>query len=315
MICENTHKYLLSIIIPVYNVEKYLERCVNSVLSQSNDNMEIILIDDGSTDLSGYICDGFSKTYKNIKVIHKENGGLSSARNDGIIHSNGEYVFFLDSDDSVCDGFIEAISSKIQDFEYDIVEFGVVMEKEYGVIQPLISNNEYEISPYESIERILRNERGNQVCFKVYRKRLFDFVRFPEKKRYEDISTTYKLILLAQKILVLETQYYAYNITNQTSITKNMSIDSIRDMFDAVNNMCSDLENETMIDYKLIRNYKNNMYIYMYIKLLQGGNLGTDLHKEIKQYLDSCIVDAKYVRYYSLKKLLFYKVMHILGRM
>ena len=94
-----------------------------------------------------------------------------------------------------------------------------------------------------------------------------------------------------------------------------MSLKSIGDMLDAVNEMCYMLEKEPEIDYRLIRNYKNNMYIYMYIKLLQGGNMNTDLRYEIKKYLDASIIDVECIRYYSLKKLLFYKTMHLFGRM
>ena len=111
---------LISIIIPVYNVEKYLKKCINSVINQSHKNLEIILIDDGSTDKSGIILDEYAKIDERIKVYHKKNGGLSSARNYGIKRSNGNYICFIDSDDFISKYMIENLLNNLLKTQSDI---------------------------------------------------------------------------------------------------------------------------------------------------------------------------------------------------
>ena len=114
------HKCLISIIVPVYNVESYLERCVNSIINQTYHNLEIILVDDGSPDGSGDLCDKLAKNDDRITVYHKKNGGLSDARNYGVQNANGEYITFIDSDDFVAKDYIEHLYSMIQEFNADI---------------------------------------------------------------------------------------------------------------------------------------------------------------------------------------------------
>ncbi|HEM5188819.1 TPA: glycosyltransferase, partial [Streptococcus suis] len=116
-------KILLSVIIPVYQVEKYLKRCIDSVLAQKFIDYEIILVDDGSTDSSPEICDEYSIEHPHISVIHKENGGLSDARNVGIKHAVGEYIFFLDSDDWISPTMFESLKEIISSKKHDIIHF------------------------------------------------------------------------------------------------------------------------------------------------------------------------------------------------
>ena len=113
-------KELISIIVPVYNVEKYLNRCIDSLISQTYQNIEIILVDDGSTDSSSEIVDGYLKKDNRIKVFHKDNGGLSDARNKGIEISKGKYLSFVDSDDYVTNTYIETLYNTIIEYEADI---------------------------------------------------------------------------------------------------------------------------------------------------------------------------------------------------
>ena len=108
---SNEKNIILSIILPVYNVEKYIERCVESILTQNREDIEIIIVDDGATDGSPQICDKYAEKISNIKVIHKQNGGLSSARNAGMDVANGKYIYFLDSDDWITEDAIRIILS------------------------------------------------------------------------------------------------------------------------------------------------------------------------------------------------------------
>ena len=126
---------LLSIIIPVYNVEKYIKRCLDSILCQETENYEVILVDDGSTDSSGIICDSYAKCRKNVVCIHKTNGGLSDARNEGLKHCKGKYVWFVDSDDYITEDALESLEKVLCKYSSDVV---VCMSKtidDYGKIQ------------------------------------------------------------------------------------------------------------------------------------------------------------------------------------
>ena len=114
-----------SIIIPVYNVEKYLDRCLESVLKQEFNDYEIILVDDGSTDTSSYICDSYKQSEK-VTVIHKDNGGLSSARNCGLDISKGEYIFFVDSDDYICPGTLKILYDNLSRTNVDVIKFNYI---------------------------------------------------------------------------------------------------------------------------------------------------------------------------------------------
>lgn len=119
----------ISVIVPVYNVEDYLEECINSILGQTYKNLEIILVDDGSTDNSSKICDIYEKKDKRIKVIHKENGGLSSARNEGLKYRTGEYISFVDSDDFIDKTMYEKLYSAIKKYDADVVRVILLMLK------------------------------------------------------------------------------------------------------------------------------------------------------------------------------------------
>lgn len=172
---------LISVIIPVYKVEKYLDECIQSVINQTYKNLEIILVDDGSPDNCGKICDEYAKKDNRIKVIHKENGGLSSARNAGLDIARGEYISFIDSDDYVSKDFIKNMS--IQMANADLIICGMKNvykedekcdEKENVVIKnetlTFIEANQKLIKP--------KNEIYVTACNKLYRRELFDNLRF-----------------------------------------------------------------------------------------------------------------------------------------
>ncbi len=307
----------LSIIIPVYNVERYLSRCFHSVTKSPRDDIEVILVDDGSKDSSPMLCDEL-KANSNVQttVIHKENGGLSSARNAGIDVAKGEYLFFLDSDDSVTEAFISDILHYLDGQRYDIIEFRCCLEKEFEKYYPKYSNRAVESNGADSLKRILTLKNGNEICFKIYRKNLFCGVRFPEGKNYEDISTCYKILMKADKILMLDSEYYIYNITNQNSITSTTSEKNMMDMFNAVNELCYGVQEYCItkgIDTDYIDYYKYHSYIYIFIKLKQNNLLKCDLAKSLDKHLKiyKKINFFKYIRYYDVKRFIYYRIMRM----
>lgn len=316
--CKNDQKITLSIIIPVYNVEKYLERCVYSVSGLFNDSIEIILIDDGSTDSSGMICDNFEKTDPvRFHVIHKKNGGLSSARNTGLDVANGKYVFFLDSDDYMANGFLERIIPCLMSDLYDIIEFKPCFEKKYNTAKPKITDSSFEMDAYRYINNIITNKLGNEICFRVFRRSLFDLIRFPEGRNYEDIATCYKLIIQSKSILSLDSEFYIYNVNNNNSITKTINLQNMQDMYDSINEMSEGIrafyqKNHIVSkDINYIEYYKRNTYIYIYLKLFRNKLLKTVLAQKIRYYLNMHNqYDLRIMKYFDMKRWLVYELVH-----
>ena len=206
-------KDLISIVVPVYNVKQYLEKCIDSILNQTYNNFELILVDDGSKDGSEKICDRYLKKDKRVSVIHKKNGGLSSARNVAIEASKGKYITFIDSDDYVSNIFIETLYKTATKTKADLVISGLKNYYEDDiVIEDDISKNNCEvISKEETYERMFL-QKGIDVnaTAKLYLTSLFDEIRYPEGKLYEDIQIIDKIIEKTKKIAVISYRGYYY---------------------------------------------------------------------------------------------------------
>lgn len=196
-------KPLLTVVIPVYNVEKYLKRCVESVIAQDWKKYEILLVDDGSTDHSPQICDNYVKTYDFISVIHKENGGLSEARNTGLSQAKGEYVYFPDSDDWIEPDTFIALSEALESQKFDIISFNREFVKGE---EDVIISDPVETQVFEGKDAFVKMLKHSYITGfandKIYRKSLFTDhnVQFPIGKYYEDLGTNYKLFLSAKKV-------------------------------------------------------------------------------------------------------------------
>lgn len=236
-------KELISIIVPIYNVEKYLENCINSIINQTYKNIEILLIDDGSTDSSSKICDELSKEDSRIRVFHKKNGGLSSARNYGLDRMKGEYVTFVDSDDTIEKDYIEYMYNLIQKYNVSlsIIPYNVVVNelKKYSIGS---NYKEEKLTTEECLKRMLL-EQGFTItaCAKLYKKELFNKVRFPLNKLCEDNGTTYKTILLCDNIAYGNISKYNYFKRANSIMTSNFNMRKL-DLLELTDIMCSDIE-------------------------------------------------------------------------
>lgn len=204
---------LISVIIPVYQVEEYLARCVESVRNQSYQKLEIILVDDGSKDRSGEICESYACQDERIRVFHKPNGGLSDARNYGIDRARGEYLAFVDSDDFVAYDFIEILLKNCLENQCEIS----VCDFERVTGNRLADDGKRNIRVYSKVEALseLCENNGNHVLMtvawnKLYKKDLFDGIRYPVGKLHEDEATTYKLIDRTSGIAVTAQKLYGY---------------------------------------------------------------------------------------------------------
>ena len=211
---------LISVIVPVYKVEKYLNKCIESIVNQTYKNLEIILVDDGSPDECGKICDNYAQKDMRIKVIHKENGGLSDARNAGIEVASGIYIAFVDSDDYVSYDYIEYMYKMLINGNAKLAICGVQEIWKNTRIEEENNINMEELTPKEAFENLLF-DKGIKVSAyaKLYHKSLWEENRFPKGKVYEDTAIIYKVIEEAKKIVYGSKKCYYY-IARVGSISK-----------------------------------------------------------------------------------------------
>ncbi len=204
---------LISVIVPVYNVEAYLSRCVDSILAQTYKNLEIILVDDGSTDNCGKICDEYAERDPHIRVIHKTNGGLSSARNAGIDVAAGEYLGFVDSDDWISAEMYETLLGLIEKYKVPLA-FGGRFDyssRSHAETIGLCPPKEEVISGEEVVRRIFTwDQLDSSACDKLYHRDLFADIRYPLGLIGEDVPTTYRLAMKAEKAVACPLPFYHY---------------------------------------------------------------------------------------------------------
>ena len=200
----------LSIIVPVYKVEQYIHKCVDSILNQTFTDFELILVDDGSPDNCGKICDEYAQKDERVRVIHKENGGLSDARNFGLKEAKGEFVSFIDSDDWVDLDLYSDVLTYADANKLDVVCFDVYEVKG----EKIKHHNRYDenkiFSGDDALYKILTDEIDNSACDKVYKRILWENVGFPVGRCFEDVATTYKVFHKANKVGYYQRAYYYY---------------------------------------------------------------------------------------------------------
>lgn len=203
---------LISIIVPVYNVEKYLHRCVDSIIHQTYTNLEIILVDDGSTDSSGIICDDYAQKDKRVFVIHQQNGGLSNARNSGIQMMHGKYVSFIDSDDYIARDYIEYLYDIMENNNADIsiCSYKKVFEGE----NPELKDTQKEcliMGKHRALATLLYQKKFTASAWaKMYKKDLWSDIKFPAGKLHEDVAVMYLLFSKAKTIVYGDKKLYYY---------------------------------------------------------------------------------------------------------
>ena len=222
---------LISVVIPIYNVEQYLNRCIDSILKQTYTNLEILLIDDCSTDSCGAICDHYSVKDGRIKVLHKKNGGLSDARNIGIAMASGEYITFVDSDDSVASDMIQYLYGLIMKYKVEVsmCQYQSINEEDEHIKTRVYNFDDFLIDSNEKImESYFKHKFISSVAWgKLYKTKLFGDIRYPIGRFHEDEFTTYRVLSLCNKIVVGCERKYFYrqrggSITNRPFCIKHM---------------------------------------------------------------------------------------------
>lgn len=289
---------LISIIVPVYKVEKYIENCIKSLINQTYKNLEIILIDDGSPDRSGEICDKYASLDNRIKVFHFENGGVSAARNKGVEYAKGDYIGFVDSDDWVDHDMYETLFRLINEYTADIAICG------YREIYPdkveEMSNKDIKVmNNLEALELNILNDIDYQICTapwnKLYKKEIVKNIKFPEGKVYEDIIFTTKALIESNKCVYQGISKYNY-LAERTGSTMNMGFNSrsITDelplLWDRIN-LLKDKDVDYL--YKLALDSFVSKLLYYYSMLdLYGHSSENNLNEIINKYI-------QYVNNYS----------------
>lgn len=218
-------KPLISVILPIYNVAQFLPRCIESVCRQTYDNLEIILVDDGSPDECGDICDKYAEKDNRIVVVHKQNGGLSDARNKGAEIANGEYITFIDSDDYVTDTYVEYLYSLIEKYHtrMSLCTHTVVFEKGNNIIY---GNGKDEVLTTEiCLERMLYDDVINTSAWaKLYETEMVRKFPYPVGKLFEDIATTYKFFIECGKIACGYKSQYFYMLRSSSIVYQKFNM-------------------------------------------------------------------------------------------
>ncbi|MBO5136215.1 MAG: glycosyltransferase [Clostridia bacterium] len=253
---------LVSIIVPVYNVEKYINTCIKSIIGQTYKNLEIILVDDGTPDNSGEICEEYAKKDNRVTVIHKTNGGLSSARNAGLDIATGAYIMFVDSDDCLVDNAVEILVRDSLKYDADIVQFYLNHITSEESLPKQISY-EYNAELITDLRQMYWKMfetvgSGDSACSKLYKSMIFDGLRFKEGIIHEDVYFTTFMLQKVKKALYLDISPYNYLIHSDSIITSAFSkkkLDGILVLETRINEFnrlgFTDLENHAKEDYFL----------------------------------------------------------------
>lgn len=308
---------LISVIVPIYNVEKYLDRCVDSIINQTYKNLEIILVDDGSPDNCPKMCDDYAEKDSRIKVVHKENGGLSDARNVGMEVATGEYVSFIDSDDYISLDFYETLLETIVDNDSDIVECGVVKFYEDNNFDEY--SDDLKVTNYDTLYALdgLINENPfkQHVWNKLYKSNIVLDIPYAVGKLNEDEFWTYQIFGKAKKVTRINKTMYYYFQRGSSIMGNGYNIRRLDALEGKMNRQAYIEKNfPTLATKAKVDLYGSCMFAYQSVLKFMTGNDKKKAGKIIKDYKNRCkltndeinsITDSSR-KYYKLAKLNFY---------
>lgn len=288
-------KGLVSVIVPVYNTEKYLRQCINSIIDQTYRKLEIILVDDGSTDRSGSICEEYAKQDSRIKVIHQKNGGLSAARNAALDVAAGEYIGFVDSDDYILPGMYENMVHCIEKQEADICVCMYRYEDEDG--RRRLSKSDAAINFYgkKTAEEFAvclyaggyLNLVAISVWNKLYRRHVFAEERF--LGRYaEDDEIFGRIYSKPYSVYVMEQMYYMYVRHENSLVTRKFSPHRY-EYLDAMEHRCCQFKNNSLMLNETMRRYCNSFISYWITAKQQGIQFPCEKRRTLRSYFRSLL--------------------------
>lgn len=268
----------VSVIIPVYNVAPYIDECIQSVINQTYSNLEIIIIDDGSTDESGEICDSYAEKEQRIKVIHQRNKGLGAARNAGLDIAGGEIISFLDSDDAFAPEMIEKLVDLLTGTGADIAACGYYYCETEGRMSEeksakRLSGEKTTLTSINALQKLIQYEINFSVWNKLYRKELFNDIRFPEGRYYEDINLTAKIFEKAGNI-ALSDEILMFYRRRKNAITSTVSSSNVYDRIkamDELNRFIDDRSPQVFSEQQIIKRTEAELswQMYKYCQLMK----------------------------------------------
>ena len=283
---------MISVIVPVYNVKKYLKKCVDSILSQTYSEFELILVDDGSKDGSGELCDDLQKLDDRIRVIHQENAGLSVARNTGTKAAKGDYIAYIDSDDWVMPNYLEELYQNLMEYQAQVSVCGYQVVGEYAEVITDDKNKEHVVSHYtgrEATEQIVRYHKRFMITAwgKLYHKSVLDLLYYPDGRAHEDEFVTYKVFYESEKVAVSTKALYMY-LQRDGSIMQSYSEKRL-DALTALKETILYFEEKADADMRMyaIKRYVLNLQIVWYrVKkyLAERKDILVDLRCEWKKW-------------------------------
>ena len=252
---------LVSVVVPIYNVELYLKECVASILSQTYKNIEVILVDDESPDLCGKICDDYAAMDGRIKVVHKKNGGLCDGRNAGMEVATGDLITFVDSDDYISKDFIEILFEAMLENKSDIA---IANMKRTSKRDEKNTSTAWKTSNFKSEDALISMlygiPFGTSACGKLFKRNLFKGVEFPYGKFSEDLFTIYKTILKSKSVTYVEFDGYFYYYRDEGSIVVSGYKEKHLEALDAVDDIAGAVKGKTQFDNALSTQYINVIY-------------------------------------------------------
>ncbi len=280
----------ISIIIPVYKVEKYIRKCLDSVINQTYKNLQIIIVDDGSPDKCGEICNEYAKRDDRIQVIHKKNGGISDARNVGIRAATGKYIGFVDSDDYISSDMFEDMYNLIESQKADVCITNFYTVNGDNVSIKNIDAEDKILSSIEVLKEILLDKSIQSYAWnKLYKRELFNDIEYPVGKKYEDIGTTFYIMEKCDKIIVSSKPYYYYYINRSDSIVNIKSEDSILDYMDLIETRYDYIEKK----YSELKDYNDyylvNILLTAYDESFLVQNPSETLKQRLESYYNKCV--------------------------
>ena len=308
---------LISVVVPVYGTEKYLDVCLESLVRQTYGRLEIILVDDGSPDACPAICDRWAERDKRIKVIHKDNGGLSDARNCGLKETHGEYVIFIDSDDWVEENMLEVLLGNALEHDVDIVNCQFVGEADRTKSTKLPPRYPSMMKTGREGLLLLNKDKivTNHVWRNLFRKELLRDIAFPKGKNFEDIHVMHEIFFKSQKILFIGDVLYHYFI-NPDGIVKNKNEKNSRDYLEAW------MRRELFLQENMpeaLEEYRKHMFRCFYSEWRYAKKhyeTGEEKSDSVRSMTEAFLVNVplRYVRFKKLPQVIFLKLRRYFSR-
>lgn len=276
---------MISVVVPVYKVEKYLDKCVQSILAQTYKDFELILVDDGSPDSCPQMCDEYAEKDKRVRVLHKENGGLSDARNAGTNFARGEFITYIDSDDYVAREYLETLRFLIQKYDADIAVTGIEVFYEGDVSKNVSSSEDYVYSGTDALEKMLyQNTLDTSACAMLIPISIAKQYPFPFRKFHEDEFTTYKYYSSVAIVAVTSKKQYFY-LQRKGSIMHVFGQGSM-DELDAADNLVAFCEENYPNLIKAAESKKFSDYCQVILSNSDIQKEYPDIYKRISEYLN-----------------------------